>query len=205
MLIVAVFLEAKGALPESAVVQMHEADILGSQVSPALPSLFLFLQEDRQGNGRAERVAILYPLFKANIGQTARDPILANVSRQILAMTNSIPPRQKAIVGREEGGLKLVDDAEVPQVEEDMVLVKNAAVAVNPVDNKMAAPHLVTAGAIAGHDFAGTVVAFGSRIWTAAPIKIGDRVCGAVQVSFNLSSKPRDTNYRCPYLAENNG
>lgn len=99
-------------------------------------------------------------------------------------MANSIPLRQKAIVGREGGGLKLVDDAKVPLVEDDMVLVKNVAVALNPVDTKMAAPHLVTAGAIAGHDFAGTVVAFGSRVWTAAPIKVGDRVCGAVQVRF---------------------
>jgi NADPH:quinone reductase-like Zn-dependent oxidoreductase len=94
-----------------------------------------------------------------------------------------VPSKQQAIVGREGGGLEFSENAQVPELEEDMVIVRNVAVAVNPVDTKMAAPHLVTAGAIAGHDFAGTVVAIGSKCWTAAPIGIGDRVCGAVQVS----------------------
>jgi len=93
--------------------------------------------------------------------------------------------KQVAIVGREGGGLEFVHSADVPTLEDDMVLVKNAAVAVNPVDTKMAAPHLVTPGTIAGHDFAGTVIAVGSKAWTAAPVAVGNRVCGAVQVSGN--------------------
>ncbi len=95
---------------------------------------------------------------------------------------SAIPHKQRAIVGVEGGGLEVVDDADVPRLEDDMVLVRNEVIAVNPVDAKMSAPKLVTPRAIAGHDFAGTVVAIGSKVWTAAPIKIGDRVCGAVQV-----------------------
>ncbi|QLI69613.1 Trans-enoyl reductase FSL5 [Metarhizium brunneum] len=96
-------------------------------------------------------------------------------------MTITHPQTQRAIVGVEGGGLALVENANVPALEEDMVLVKTAAIAVNPVDAKMSAPNLVTAGALAGHDFAGTVAAIGAKTWTAAPIEIGDRVCGAVQ------------------------
>lgn len=86
-----------------------------------------------------------------------------------------------AIVGDSNGGLKLVEDAPFPELEPDMVMVKNAAVALNPVDIKMLGK-LAVAGAVAGHDFAGTVTQIGSNVWTAKPIKIGDRVCGAVQV-----------------------
>lgn len=93
-----------------------------------------------------------------------------------------IPSYQVAVVGRQGGGLELNTKAAVPQLEDDMILVQNAVVALNPVDMKMAAPHLVHAGAIAGHDFAGTVIAMGPKAWTPVPIKIGDRVCGAVQV-----------------------
>jgi NADPH:quinone reductase-like Zn-dependent oxidoreductase len=93
-----------------------------------------------------------------------------------------VPSKQIAIVGKEGGGLELNRSANVPDLEDDMLLVKNMAVAVNPVDTKMAAPHLVTPGTTAGHDYAGEVVAIGSNVWTAAPISVGDRVCGAVQV-----------------------
>jgi NADPH:quinone reductase-like Zn-dependent oxidoreductase len=74
--------------------------------------------------------------------------------------------------------------AAVPALEDNMVLVKNVPVTVNPVEMKMSAPHLVVPRTIAGHDFAGEVVAIGRSVWTAAPIAVGDRACGAVQVSF---------------------
>ncbi|KAF3480349.1 putative zinc-binding dehydrogenase family oxidoreductase [Arthroderma uncinatum] len=88
---------------------------------------------------------------------------------------DTLPKLQTAIVGREGGGLILTNDVPLPELEDDMVLVKNVAIAINPVDTKMAAPHLVTPGAVAGHDFAGTVVAMGKNVWTAANISIGDR------------------------------
>ncbi|KAK5132881.1 Trans-enoyl reductase fsl5 [Meristemomyces frigidus] len=92
----------------------------------------------------------------------------------------------QAIVGNDNGWLELIDDARVPELEPDMVLVKNAAVALNPVDIKMLGK-LATKGAVAGHDFAGTVLDIGSSVWTAAPIKVGDRVCGAVQGMHSLT------------------
>jgi NADPH:quinone reductase-like Zn-dependent oxidoreductase len=100
-------------------------------------------------------------------------------------LLQTTPSKQVAIVGKEGGGLEANHAANVPVLEDDMVLVKNVAVALNPVDTKMAAPHLVTPGTIAGHDFAGEVVAIGSKAWTAASIQVGDRVCGAVQVQFS--------------------
>src|SRR5207248_2160737 len=42
-------------------------------------------------------------------------------------------------------------------------------------------------GAIAGTDFAGTVVAVGSKVQTATPVAVGDRVCGAVQGMHSLT------------------
>ena len=92
-----------------------------------------------------------------------------------------ISDTQQAIVGCEDGGLKLVKDAPVSQLEPDMFMAKNVADALNPVDIKMLG-RLATPGAVAGHDFAGTVLGIGSDTWTAAPIELGDRVCGAVQV-----------------------
>jgi NADPH:quinone reductase-like Zn-dependent oxidoreductase len=92
-----------------------------------------------------------------------------------------IPHHHKAIVADGEGQLYLKNDAEVPELEDDMVLVKNAAIALNPVDTKMVGP-LATEGAVAGHDFAGTVAAIGKRAWTAGEIQVGDRVCGCVLV-----------------------
>lgn len=92
---------------------------------------------------------------------------------------------QQAIISDEKGELKLCCDVPVPDLEPDRVMVKIIAVAINPVDIKMQGRNATT-GAVAGHDFAGIVVAIGSESWTAAPIAVGDRVCGAVVVSYNL-------------------
>ena len=92
----------------------------------------------------------------------------------------------QAIVGDDHGGLKMVEDAVVPELDPDMVMVKNAAVALNPVDIKMLGK-LAAPGAVAGHDFAGMVTRIGSEVWTASPITEGDRVCGAVQVCIFLA------------------
>lgn len=93
-----------------------------------------------------------------------------------------IPKQQVAIIGDGHGQLKISKHVETPELEADMVLVKTRAVALNPVDVKMSGP-LASVGAVAGHDYAGVVVALGSDVWTAADVKVGDRVCGAVMVS----------------------
>ncbi|KAE8154020.1 zinc-binding dehydrogenase family oxidoreductase [Aspergillus avenaceus] len=94
--------------------------------------------------------------------------------------------KQTAIIGSDDGNLKLSDDVDVPQLEDDMILVKNVAVALNPIDAKMVGK-LATPGAIAGMDFAGQVVAIGPNVRTATPIQVGDRVCGAVPGMHSLT------------------
>ncbi|KAK2601339.1 hypothetical protein N8I77_010794 [Diaporthe amygdali] len=95
---------------------------------------------------------------------------------------------QQAIISDEKGELKLCCDVPVPDLEPDRVMVKIIAVAINPVDIKMQGRNATT-GAVAGHDFAGIVVAIGSESWTAAPIAVGDRVCGAVVGMHSLTPR----------------
>lgn len=94
-------------------------------------------------------------------------------------LVQQIPATQAAIVGLDDGNIGLRQDVAVPQLEDDMILVRNVAIALNPIDAKFVGK-LATAGAIAGMDFAGEVVAIGPNVRTAASIQVGDRVCGAV-------------------------
>ncbi|GIC85846.1 uncharacterized protein Aud_001686 [Aspergillus udagawae] len=61
------------------------------------------------------------------------------------------------------GKLAIQQDKPIHQLSPDTVIVKTAAVAINPVDAKMLG-YSPAAGAILGHDFAGTVVALGGRV-----------------------------------------
>ncbi|PVH89277.1 zinc-binding dehydrogenase family oxidoreductase [Cadophora sp. DSE1049] len=87
---------------------------------------------------------------------------------------------QTAIVGTQDGNLNIANDVPVPKLEDDMILVRNSVMGLNPVDTKMTG-NLCTTGAVAGMDFAGVVLAIGSKVKTAGDITVGDRVCGAVQ------------------------
>ena len=91
----------------------------------------------------------------------------------------SLPLKQKAIIGLKNGDLGVSNDVDIPTLEDDMILVKNKAVALNPSDTKFVG-RLGCPGAVAGMDYAGEVLAVGSKYQTAADIKVGDRVCGAV-------------------------
>ncbi|GKZ79775.1 trans-enoyl reductase fsl5 [Aspergillus niger] len=103
-------------------------------------------------------------------------------------MTDSrIPPIQTAIVGMPSGFLGISHETKVPELEDDMILVRNEAVGLNPIDTKLVGK-LFTVNAIAGMDFAGTIVALGSKVTTAeAGIQVGDRVCGAVMGMHSLT------------------
>lgn len=103
-----------------------------------------------------------------------------------LTMSVQLPVKQTAIVGLDDGNIGLERDVDVPQLADDMILVRNIAVALNPIDAKFVGK-LATPGAIAGMDFAGEVVAIGPKVSTAAPIQVGDRVCGAVPGMHALS------------------
>ncbi|KAJ9483225.1 hypothetical protein VN97_g10191 [Penicillium thymicola] len=97
-----------------------------------------------------------------------------------------LPSTQTAIVALNDGTLGLRDDIPVPALEEDMILVKNAFVALNPIDAKMVGK-LAYPGAIGGMDFAGEVISIGPKVRTAVPIKPGDRICGAVPGMHSLT------------------
>jgi NADPH:quinone reductase-like Zn-dependent oxidoreductase len=103
-------------------------------------------------------------------------------------MLANIPPTQTAIVGLPGCVLGISQDVPLPELEDDMIMVKNVAVALNPVDTKMTG-HLACQGAISGTDFAGTVVAIGSNVQTPTPVVIGDRICGAVQGMHSLTPR----------------
>lgn len=106
-------------------------------------------------------------------------------------MLVQLPTAQSAVVvtaGNEDTDavVTLRQDAAVPQLADDMILVRTVAVALSPFDTKPLG-YLAAAGAIAGMDFAGEVVAIGSKVRTAAHIKVGYRVCGVVAGSNALS------------------
>lgn len=102
--------------------------------------------------------------------------------------TMEVPTFQTAIVGLPDGGLGISDHVALPSLEDDMIMVKNMVVGLNPVDTKMTG-QLSTTGAISGMDFAGVVLAVGSKVSTATPIVVGDRVCGAVQGMHSLTPR----------------
>ena len=89
----------------------------------------------------------------------------------------SLPSTQTAIVAVQGGSLVVSNDAPVANLDPEMIIVKNAAVSVNPVDAKVAGSYS-TPGAISGCDFAGTVLAVGSAV--KRKIQINDRICGTV-------------------------
>ncbi|KAH3214233.1 hypothetical protein KXV77_002975 [Aspergillus fumigatus] len=99
---------------------------------------------------------------------------------------SELPSSQPAIIESDDGTLGLRNDVQMPSLEDDMILVRNAFVALNPIDTKMVGK-LASPGAIAGKDFAGEVVSIGPKVQTAAPIKPGDRICGAVPWMHSLT------------------
>ena len=88
-----------------------------------------------------------------------------------------LPSTQIAIVARGLSQLVIQHDAPVPTLAADMVLVKSAAVAINPADAKML-DYSAAPGAVLGYDFAGTIVALGTD--APAHLAVGDRVAGLV-------------------------
>lgn len=87
-----------------------------------------------------------------------------------------LPKTQTAVVGSEDREFCIVHDLPVIECEDDMVIIKTHAVALNPVDTKLH-DDMVTPGVSFGFDCAGTIVAVGSKV--KREIHIGDRVCGA--------------------------
>ncbi|EEP78967.1 predicted protein [Uncinocarpus reesii 1704] len=93
-----------------------------------------------------------------------------------------LPTSQRAIIQAKEppGSLMLCEDRAIPDLLPRQVLVKTAAVALNPCDWKMPT-NFPCPGAGNGSDYAGTIVAIGPGV--PPRFKIGDRVAGAVHAS----------------------
>jgi NADPH:quinone reductase-like Zn-dependent oxidoreductase len=85
---------------------------------------------------------------------------------------------QSAIIGNDHGGVEISHNAPIPEAKDGVVLIRTMAVSVNPVDAKMRGPY-VTAGAIAGCDFAGVVEEVDDEA-AKYDIKKGDRVAAAI-------------------------
>src|SRR5436190_13082209 len=90
-----------------------------------------------------------------------------------------LPVTQKAIIQGNGGEIVISENVALPQLEPDQVLVKTVAVALNPTDHKTHS-NFPSPGAIMGCDFAGRVVAVGTKV---VNLRIGDQVCGAVHGS----------------------
>lgn len=110
--------------------------------------------------------------------------------------TYDIPFTQTAIIQHEGGIIQITPDLPIPELAPHQMLVRTSSVALNPCDFKMPL-RFPTPGLWDGCDFAGTVVALGSKAAAQGRFRLGDRVFGAVQGS--NQSDPQSGAY-CEYL-----
>ena len=89
----------------------------------------------------------------------------------------ALPATQHAVHVRGQGVAEVVPSAPIPKLRDSYVLVKTAAVALNPTDWKHV-DYLPTPGAQLGCDYAGTVVEVGKDV--TKRFKKGDRIAGFV-------------------------
>ena len=86
-----------------------------------------------------------------------------------------LPRSQNALLASAPGQLAF-KRVPLPKIAQNQVLVKTAAVALNPSDHKLL-DQSTTIGAISGSDFAGTIVEIGDAV---THLAVGDRIFGAV-------------------------
>ncbi|KAJ5579639.1 uncharacterized protein N7459_005624 [Penicillium hispanicum] len=113
-----------------------------------------------------------------------------------MATDYKIPTTQTVILQHEGGVLQITPGVPIPELGPHQMLVRTAAVALNPCDFKMPL-RFPTPGLWDGCDYAGTVVALGSAVTAQGRFRLGDRVFGAVQGS--NQSDPQSGAY-CEYL-----
>jgi NADPH:quinone reductase-like Zn-dependent oxidoreductase len=87
---------------------------------------------------------------------------------------------QTAIQIKGPGKAEIVTDTPMPKLRDDYIIVKTAAVALNPVDWKQI-DHLASPGAIVGCDYSGIVERVGPAVKHGP--HVGDRVMGMVHGS----------------------
>ncbi|KAJ5642146.1 alcohol dehydrogenase [Penicillium lividum] len=88
---------------------------------------------------------------------------------------STIPETQTAIIAGPAGEFMVSNDVKVPALLPGEIIIKTAAVALNPVDTKLIGD-FVTPGVMFGFDCAGTVLAVADDVTL---FKVGDRVCGS--------------------------
>ncbi|CAK7217181.1 putative secondary metabolism biosynthetic enzyme [Sporothrix curviconia] len=105
-------------------------------------------------------------------------------------MSSSIPATTRALVVRAKGEIVLDASIPTPKLRDDYLLVKTTAVALNPTDWKSSEMMMggSTIGTRVGCDYAGIVVAVGSKV--TQPFKVGDRIAGGAHGS--NQSQPED-------------
>ncbi|KAI0518348.1 GroES-like protein [Xylaria bambusicola] len=91
----------------------------------------------------------------------------------------TLPKTRTAVVAESAGKLVIKHDLPIPPLAADTVLVKVAAVAINPSDAKFL-DYSPAPGAVHGTDYAGTIVALGSDPSVLHGLMVGDRVAGMV-------------------------
>ncbi|CAI7658840.1 unnamed protein product [Penicillium glandicola] len=113
-----------------------------------------------------------------------------------MATRHELPSNQTGIIQHDGGILQITHGLPIQELGPHQMLVKTAAVALNPCDYKMPL-RFPTPGLWDGCDFSGTVVALGSEAAAQGRFRLGDQVFGAVQGS-NMAD-PMSGSY-CEYL-----
>lgn len=99
---------------------------------------------------------------------------------------------QKAVVQVEKGVSEVRSDVPLPKVQDNFMIVKTKAIALNPTDWK-SIENTPSKGAIVGCDYAGIVEEVGNGV---TDVKVGDRVAGFARggsISLSLDSPPTDS------------
>ncbi|KAL7948025.1 GroES-like protein [Trichoderma barbatum] len=109
---------------------------------------------------------------------------------------------QTAIQIKGPGKAEIVKDSPMPKLRDDYIIVKTAAVALNPTDWKQI-DYLASPGAIVGCDYSGVVERVGSAVKHGP--HVGDRVMGMVHGSecFTLQKLYRDSKINEFFVAGN--
>lgn len=81
---------------------------------------------------------------------------------------------QKAVVQVEKGVSEVRSDVPIPKVQDNFIIVRTKAVALNPTDWK-SIQNTPSKGALVGCDYAGIVEEVGKGV---EDVKVGDRVAG---------------------------
>jgi NADPH:quinone reductase-like Zn-dependent oxidoreductase len=103
---------------------------------------------------------------------------MLRVASQASTIFLAVMSTQRALVHKSKGVFEVRNDAPLPRLRDDYIIVTTKAVALNPTDWK-SATNRPSPGAIAGCDYSGIVEQVGSKVTT--PFKVGDRVAGFVR------------------------